>query len=377
MTVTIKLPANGNNNMTPRKAVIKVIGVGGGGNNAVDRMIAANITDVQFTVVNTDASVLRRSVAEDKIQIGIDGLGVGGDPQKGETAALESEEILKDTIMGANMVFVTTGMGGGTGTGAAPVIAKIARELGILTVGVVTKPFTLEGKKRIENANTGIEKIKEYTDALIVIPNDKIFAVVDLKTPIEEMYKRVDDVLRISIQSITDTITKTGLINIDFADVQAILGNASNAIIGLGEGETIEEAFTRAMTNVFVEGPNIKIANRMLINISSSRTNPFTVGDEKWIDDFVKKEFKQCDELKKGHIVGDVLDTKIKVSIIASFNKTPKKTTRSGRSSFSKVKKKTDRAFAGRKTGTWNFGGIRDMEDEETLRGFFFKKDFL
>lgn len=352
MTVTIKLPANGNNNTTPRKAVIKVIGVGGGGNNAVDRMIAANITDVQFTVVNTDASVLRRSVAEDKIQIGIDGLGVGGDPQKGETAALESEETLRDTIMGANMVFVTTGMGGGTGTGAAPVIAKIARELGILTVGVVTKPFTLEGKKRIENANAGIEKIKEYTDALIVIPNDKIFAVVDLKTPIEEMYKRVDDVLRISIQSITDTITKTGLINIDFADVQAILGNASNAIIGLGEGETIEEAFTRAMTNVFVEGPNIKIANRMLINISSSRTNPFTVGDEKWIDDFVKKEFKQCDELKKGHIVGDVLDTKIKVSIIASFNKTAK-TTRSSGVGISKIKKQSEPSQEG-EDWDWN-----------------------
>lgn len=339
MTVSIKLPGNGNNNNLQRKAVIKVIGVGGGGNNAVDRMIAANITDVEFTVVNTDASVLRRSVAEDKIQIGNDGLGVGGDPQRGEVSAFESEEILRDTIMGANMVFVTTGMGGGTGTGAAPVIAKIARDLGILTVGVVTKPFTLEGKKRIENANVGIEKIKQYTDALIVIPNDKIFTVVDLKTPIEEMYKRVDDVLRISIQSITDTITKTGLINIDFADVQAILGNASNAIIGLGEGETIEEAFTKAMTNVFVEGPNIKIANRMLINISSSRSSPFTVGDEKWIDDFVKKEFKQCDELKKGHIVGDVLDTKIKVSIIAAFNKSAKTTRIVG---VPKVKKQTD-----------------------------------
>ncbi len=341
MSVSIKLPSNGGLNNFQKKAVIKVIGVGGGGNNAVDRMIAANISDVQFIVVNTDASVLRRSVAEDKIQIGIDGLGVGGDPQKGEKSAFESEEILKDAITGANMVFVTTGMGGGTGTGAAPVIAKIARDMGVLTVGVVTKPFTLEGKKRIENANTGIEKIKEYTDALIVIPNDKIFAVIDLKTPIEEMYKRVDDVLRISIQSITDTITKTGLINIDFADVQAILGNASNAIIGLGEGETIEEAFTRAMTNVFVEGPSIKIANRMLINISSSRTSPFTVGDEKWIDDFVKKEFKQCDELKKGHIVGDILDTKIKVSIIASFNKVAKNTRQTANSS-TKAKKQPD-----------------------------------
>lgn len=317
MAVNIILP----NNNIEQPAVIKIIGVGGGGTNAVNRMIAANVSNVEFYVVNTDLPTLRRSSADNKIQIGKDGLGVGGDPLRGEESAIESEENLKDMLKGADMVFITTGMGGGTGTGAAPVIAKFAKENGILTVGVVTKPFTVEGKIRIDYANIGIDNIKKYTDALIVIPNDRIFSIVDEKTPYEDGYKIIDDVLRRAIESITDTITKIGTVNIDFADVKRVLQNSDTAIIGLGGGETLEEAFHKALTNVFVEGPDIKEAHNILINISCSKNNPFTIGDRGWLDDFIKKEFKHFQFLKPGNMVEDTLDTKVKVSIIASFNK--------------------------------------------------------
>ncbi|MFA6913783.1 MAG: cell division protein FtsZ [Endomicrobiia bacterium] len=317
MAVNIILP----NNNIEQPAVIKIIGVGGGGTNAVNRMIAANVSNVDLYVVNTVLPTLRRSSADNKIQIGKDGLGVGGDPLRGEESAIESEEKLKDMLKGADMVFITTGMGGGTGTGAAPVIAKFAKENGILTVGVVTKPFTVEGKIRIDYANIGIDNIKKYTDALVVIPNDRIFSIVDEKTPYEDGYKIIDDVLRRAIESITDTITKIGTVNIDFADVKRVLQNSDTAIIGLGGGETLEEAFQKALTNVFVEGPDIKDANNILINISCSKNNPFTIGDRSWLDDFIKKEFKHFQFLKPGNMVEDTLDTKVKVSIIASFNK--------------------------------------------------------
>ncbi|MGE4385716.1 MAG: cell division protein FtsZ [Endomicrobiaceae bacterium] len=317
MAVSIILP----NNNIEQPAVIKIIGVGGGGTNAVNRMIAANVSNVEFYVVNTDLPTLRRSSADNKIQIGRDGLGVGGDPLKGEESAVESEEKLRDMLKGADMVFITTGMGGGTGTGAAPVIAKFAKDNGILTVGVVTKPFTVEGKIRIDYANMGIDNIKKYTDALIVIPNDRIFAVVDEKTPYEDGYKIIDDVLRRAIESITDTITKIGTVNIDFADVKRVLQNSDTAIIGLGDGESLEEAFNKALHNVFVEGPDIREAHNILINISCSRNNPFTIGDRGWLDDFIKKEFKHFQFLKPGNMVEDTLDTKVKVSIIASFNR--------------------------------------------------------
>lgn len=310
--------------ITNSNANIKIIGVGGAGTNAVTRMITANVTGVTLFAVNTDNGSLKKSAAENRVPIGT-GLGVGGDPVKGEKYAEEAIDTFKDMLQGADMVFVTTGMGGGTGTGAAPVIARVSKELGILTVGVVTRPFTAEGSERVSNANKGIAKLREYTDALIVIPNDRIFTLVDEKTHYEKGFEVIDDVLRRAIESITDTITKTGTINIDFADVKGALSDADNAIIGLGDGQCFEEAFNNAITNKFVEGEDIINANRILINISYSNINEIAVGDIKMAYDYVAKEFKHYTFLKVGNIENNELDTKIRVAIIASFQKQEEK----------------------------------------------------
>ncbi len=306
---------------TDQPAIIKIIGVGGGGANAVNRMIVSNVTNVEFYAVNTDLPTLRKSGAENKIQLGDDGLGVGGDPLKAQKYAEADEEKLKDMVSGADMVFITTGMGGGTGTGAAPVIARISKELGILTVGVVTKPFEMEGPDRAAHANKGIAKLKEYADALIIIPNDRIFSLIDEKTPYEKAFETIDDVLRRSIESITDTITKTGVVNIDFADVKGVLSNSDSAIIGLGDGQDFKDAFEKALTNKFVEGGEITEASKILINVSYSQNNEFTVKDIKGADEYVKTKCKERPYLKIGNVRDNNLNTKIKVSIIASFQK--------------------------------------------------------
>ncbi len=302
-------------------AVIKIIGVGGGGANAVNRMIVSNVSNVEFFAVNTDSSALRKSGAENKVQLGEDGLGAGGDPLKAQKYAEAAEEQLKDMLSGTDMVFITTGMGGGTGTGASPVIARISKELGILTVGVVTKPFEMEGPDRTQYANNGIAKLREFTDALIVIPNDNIFSLMDEKTPYEKAFENIDDVLRRSIESITDTITKTGVINIDFADVKGVLSNSESAVIGLGDGQNFQEAFNKALNNKFVEGKDITEANKILINVSYSTNNNFTVEDMKNANEYVKKECKERPYLKIGNVIDNNLNTKMRVSIIASFQK--------------------------------------------------------
>ena len=270
--------------------IIKIIGVGGGGVNAVNRMIAANVSDVDFYAVNTDLESLRQSSAENLVQLGSDGQGVGGDPVKAQKYAEEEKEEIKDILKGADMVFITTGMGGGTGTGTAPIIAKLSKEMGILTVGVVTRPFGYEGPERKLKADRGISRLKEYTDALIIIPNDKIFSLIDGKTRYRESFKYIDDVLRISIESITDTITKTGEINIDFADVKGVLTNSDYAIIALGSGQTLKEAYNEALLNKFVEGENITEANDILFNVFCSEKKELTVDDMKEIaDDLMAK----------------------------------------------------------------------------------------
>lgn len=326
----IRFPSNepnkkniGNTNLVNTRANIKIVGVGGAGTNAITRMVTANITGVQLYAVNTDNDSLRKSAAENRVSIGT-GLGVGGDPEIGKKYAEEAVDKFRDMLQGANMVFITTGMGGGTGTGAAPVIARVSKELGILTIGVVTRPFSAEGSERIEYANRGIAELREYTDALIVIPNDRIFSLIDEKTHYEQGFVFIDDVLRRAIESITDTITKTGIINIDFADVKKVLSNASSAIIALGDGKTLEEAFNNAITNKFVEGDDIKEANRILINISYSKVSEIAVGDIQFAQDYVKKEFRHYKSLKVGNIENNDLDTKIRVAIIASFKKEEK-----------------------------------------------------
>ena len=230
-------------------AKIKVIGVGGGGCNAVNRMVSSGLKGVDFIVANTDVQALNRSLATTKLQIGgelTDGLGAGANPEIGREAALESKAIIEDALRGADMVFVTCGMGGGTGTGAAPVIAEISQELGALTVGIVTKPFSFEGKKRMEQAVKGLEELKKHVDTIIVIPNDRLRELIDKTTPMLEAFREVDNVLHRGVQSISDLIAVAGLVNLDFADVKTVMKDRGNAIIGIGvgsgEGRAVEAA---------------------------------------------------------------------------------------------------------------------------------------
>ncbi|MCD8509645.1 MAG: cell division protein FtsZ [Bacillus sp. (in: Bacteria)] len=254
-------------------ATIKVIGVGGGGSNAVNRMIENGLQGVDFIAVNTDAQALHLSKAETKLQLGgklTRGLGAGANPEVGKKAAEESREQLEEILHGADMVFITAGMGGGTGTGAAPVIAEIAKELGALTVGVVTRPFTFEGRKRMMQAGSGIASLKEKVDTLIVIPNDRLLEIVDKNTPMLEAFREADNVLRQGVQGISDLIAVPGLINLDFADVKTIMSEKGSALMGIGvaTGENrAAEAAKKAISSPLLE-TSIDGAQGVLMNIT-------------------------------------------------------------------------------------------------------------
>ena len=260
-------------NEQDQNAKIIVIGVGGAGNNAVNRMIDEQITGVEFIGINTDKQALQLCKAPNTIQIGeklTKGLGAGAQPEVGEKAAEENVEELRQAIQCADMVFVTCGMGGGTGTGATPVVAKISKELGILTVGVVTKPFKFEGKARMNNAMSGIDKLKANVDTLIVIPYDKLLQIVDKKTTIPDALKKADEVLQQAVQGITDLITVPGLINLDFADIKTVMENKGVAHIGIGTAtgddkaiEAVQQAVTSPLLETTIEG-----ASHVIINIS-------------------------------------------------------------------------------------------------------------
>lgn len=263
---------------TSQPAVLRVIGVGGGGGNAVNRMIQANVKNVEFIAANTDAQWLKHSsLAPIRMQLGArlsKGLGVGGDPEKGRRAAEESEAELRDALQGADMVYVTAGMGGGTGTGAAPVVAKIAREMGILTVGVVTRPFEFEGRSRAAQAETGIRNIRQYADTLLTIPNDKLFGVIDEKTPWEDCFHIVDDVLRKAVQAISDVITRPQEVNMDFANVKALMMSSGEALMGIGEVHGHNRAIRAAQSAIespLLENVSIDGAKGLLVNISGKR----------------------------------------------------------------------------------------------------------
>ena len=254
-------------------AVIKVVGVGGGGTNAVNRMVDAGLKGVEFIAVNTDAQARLMCDADVKIHIGgkiTRGLGAGANPEVGRQAAEESRDELREALKGADMVFVTAGKGGGTGTGAAPVIAELARELGALTVGVVTKPFTFEGKKRASQAEQGIETLTKKVDTLIIIPNDRLLQVVEKRTSIIDAFKVADDVLRQGVQGITDLITVPGLINLDFADVRTIIRNAGSALMGIGvaSGESRGVDAARAAISSPLLESSIEGATGILLNIT-------------------------------------------------------------------------------------------------------------
>lgn len=252
-------------------AKIKVIGLGGGGGNAVNRMVESGVKGVEFIAANTDLQVLNNSKADVKIQIGAsltDGLGAGARPEIGKEAAVESKKEIEDALAGADMVFVTCGMGGGTGTGAAPVVAEIAQALGALTVAIVTKPFSFEGKKRMQNALEGLEELKKHVDTLIVIPNDRLREIIDKTTPMLEAFKEVDNVLRRGVQSISDLIAVVGLVNLDFADVKAVMEKSGHAIIGIGIGmgedraiEAAKQAVSSPLLETSIEGATDAIIN--------------------------------------------------------------------------------------------------------------------
>ncbi|MBC7545901.1 MAG: cell division protein FtsZ [Candidatus Sericytochromatia bacterium] len=254
-------------------ADIKVIGVGGGGSNAINRMVASSLTGVEFWTINTDVQSLGSSMPSNKLQIGTKltrGLGAGGNPMVGQKAAEESRDEISAALDGADMVFITAGMGGGTGTGAAPVVAEIARECGALTVGVVTKPFTFEGRRRWQQAEEGIALIRDKVDTLIIIPNDRLLTVVEKRTSVQEAFRLADDVLRHGVQGICDIITIPGLINVDFADVKAVMSAAGSALMGVGtgtgEGRAVEAART-AISSPLLE-TSIDGASGVIFNVT-------------------------------------------------------------------------------------------------------------
>ncbi len=263
---------------TDQPAMLRVVGVGGGGGNAVNRMIQSNIKNVEFIAANTDAQWLKHSsLAPMRLQLGstlTKGLGAGGDPEKGRIAAEESEAEIRDALTGCDLVFITAGMGGGTGTGAAPIAAKIAREMGILTVGVVTRPFEFEGRHRQNQAEIGIKNLRQYTDTLVVIPNDRLFAVIEQDTPWEDCFHIVDDVLRKAVQAISDVITRPQEINMDFANVKTLMANSGDALMGVGEASGPDRAIVaaqKAMESPLLENVSIEGAKGLLVNICGKK----------------------------------------------------------------------------------------------------------
>lgn len=302
-------------------AVIKVIGVGGGGNNAVNRMIEHGVQGVEFIAVNTDAQALNLSQAEVKIQIGgklTRGLGAGANPEVGKKAAEESREQLEEALRGADMVFVTAGMGGGTGTGAATIIAQVSKDLGALTVGVVTRPFTFEGRKRSTQAIGGITAMKESVDTLIVIPNDKLLEIVDKNTPMIEAFREADNVLRQGVQGISDLIAVPGLINLDFADVKTIMSNKGSALMGIGmsTGENrASEAAKKSISSPLLE-TSIDGAKGVLMNITGgSNLSLFEVQEAA---DIVASASDEDVNMIFGSVINDELEDKIIVTVIAT-----------------------------------------------------------
>lgn len=302
-------------------AVIKVVGVGGGGSNAVNRMIAAGLRGVEFISVNTDAQALRLCQAEQKIQIGAKltkGLGAGANPEIGKKAAEESREELAQRLQGADMVFVTAGMGGGTGTGAAPVVAQIAKEAGALTVGVVTRPFSFEGRKRANQAEAGIAELKTKVDTLIIIPNDRLLQVADKQTSILEAFRIADDVLRQGVQGISDLIAVPGLINLDFADVKTIMSDAGSALMGIGRatGERrAVEAAKMAISSPLLE-TSIEGARGVLLNITGGTNLGLLEVNE--AAEIVAAAADPEANIIFGAVIDDSLKDEIRVTVIAT-----------------------------------------------------------
>jgi len=301
-------------------ARIKVIGVGGGGGNAIDRMMKAKIKDVELIAINTDAQVLEVIEAHKTLQIGAKltgGLGAGGNPEIGRKAAEESEAEIANLLEGLDMVFITAGMGGGTGTGASPIIARIAKEAGILTVAIVTKPFSFEGKIRAERAHKGIEELRQFVDTLITIPNDRLLKVAAGDVPLLRAFELADDILRQGVQGIADLITTPGMINLDFADIEAAMRNAGTAMMGIGEGEgegRTREAARNAITSPLLEG-SIEGAQRVILNITGGLE--LTLDEVAEAASLIRDAVSDLADIKLGAIVKDGYE-KIRLTVIAT-----------------------------------------------------------
>jgi cell division protein FtsZ len=302
-------------------AVIKVVGVGGGGTNAVNRMVDAGLSGVEFIAVNTDAQALMMCDADVKIHIGSKatrGLGAGADPAVGQAAAQESRDELKEALKGADMIFVTAGEGGGTGTGGAPIVAELGRELSALTVGVVTRPFAFEGRKRSQQAELGIENLRDRVDTLIVIENDRLLQVVEKRTSIVEAFRMADDILRQGVQGITDLITVPGLVNLDFADVRTIMRDAGSALMGIGiasgEGRAAEAARS-AVSSPLLEA-SIEGATGILLNITGGpQIGLFEVNEAAEV---VTSAADQNANVIFGAVIDDALGDEVRVTVIAT-----------------------------------------------------------
>lgn len=302
-------------------AKIKVIGVGGGGCNAVNRMIESGVKGVDFIVANTDKQVLNSSKAPVKLQIGstiTNGLGAGAKPEVGKESALESKSEIEEALQGADMVFVTCGMGGGTGTGGAPIIAEIAQSIGALTVGIVTKPFRFEGKRRMEQALKGVEELKKHVDTLIVIPNDRLRDIIDKTTPMQDAFKEVDNVLHRGVQSISDLIAVTGLVNLDFADVKAVMEKRGNAIIGIGLGvgeNRAIEAARAAVSSPLLE-TSIEGATDAIINITGGAS--LTLFEAEDAAEVVRDAANTDINTIFGAVINENLNDEVIVTVIAT-----------------------------------------------------------
>jgi cell division protein FtsZ len=309
-------------------AVIKVVGVGGGGSNAVNRMVDAGLKGVEFIAVNTDAQALLMTDADIKVQLGgkvTRGLGAGANPDVGREAAIESRDELKEALKGADMVFVTAGEGGGTGTGAAPVIAELARELGALTVGIVTRPFQFEGRRRSDQAGRGIEELSGKVDTLVVIPNDRLLGMVERRTSIVDAFRLADDVLRQGVQGITDLITVPGLINLDFADVRTVMRESGTALMGIGmaAGENrAAEAARQAISSPLLES-SVEGATGILLNITGgSELGLFEVNEAAEI---VQSAADQNANIIFGAVIDESVGDHIRVTVIATgFDRRPR-----------------------------------------------------
>ncbi|MFM8976292.1 MAG: cell division protein FtsZ [Vulcanococcus sp.] len=318
---TTSTTMNGGGIVPSQSARIEVIGVGGGGSNAVNRMIASDLQGVGYRVLNTDAQALLQSAAKQRVQLGqklTRGLGAGGNPAIGQKAAEESRTDLAQTLQGADLVFIAAGMGGGTGTGAAPVVAEVAKECGALTVGIVTKPFGFEGRRRMRQAEEGIARLSEHVDTLIVIPNDRLREAI-AGAPLQDAFRAADDVLRMGVKGISDIITKPGLVNVDFADVRSVMTDAGTALLGLGVGSgrsRATEAAQAAISSPLLEAARIDGAKGCVINISGGKD--MTLEDMTTASEVIYDVVDPEANIIVGAVVDERLEGEIHVTVIAT-----------------------------------------------------------